>query len=474
MRQTPFLVVDEELALEPAEPSHYQGLAEAFEESWPEVLQALPWYEVDQEMKHQLIDYLTDFNRMGKIGQAHHWAIVSRGDSRLLGLLAFDRITRTRKGHWNLGYWVRDGAMRRGIAKRTSDRGIEWISTTQGGPTAVEITVDPSNEAGLATCMSLVRDWGGIRAPEGDGEVFIGGSMRKHETYLLPRLPLMAKVSGDTGTVWLSLDTDDICHLPKNSGHPKRSKEPVRQEGYVMSEELNAAWESFISWRQGSGRDIPVTLFVIAEQLRDERFASMLKTLLANDETITVGCHGNTHRCWSAWPPDPENFRLETSAAMVLLANFCGDAFRPWYRAPAGYVADWMAEPLAKVGVILDSSINGASLMSRKSATSGGWPSVKQAMMNMGIVEREWKAMANLPVTGPALRLPLIGILSRRIWRSCTRDTNCVSEKRLLDDEVQVDTLYWHLLDHSRKRGKWTPPLHPNLARAHAKHSYKM
>jgi RimJ/RimL family protein N-acetyltransferase len=466
MRTIPSLIVDDEIVLRPAGPAHIEALTTAFQESWPEVVLALPWYEMDQPMEAQLRDYLTDVEGMGRFGTAYHWVIVNRSDESFLGLVAFDRTTRTRLGHWNLGYWVVKGATRRGIATRTCDKALDWISTTQGGPTAVEITVDPNNEAGVATCESLVRRWAGRRAEEGDGSVVVGGNLTEHITFILPRLPLVRSGEPSHGTVWLSLDTDDISHLPRNSGHPSRSKRPEHDDTYRMSEKLASAWKAFLRWRDGAGKGIPVTLFVVAEQLDDPRFADHLRQLLDSDSAVTIASHGNRHRCWSAWPADPFGLQEDLSLSLRRLAEFAGDSFRPWFRAPGGYAAPWMAAPLAAAGVSLDSSVNPSWLTRRKAGPNRDWMLVSRAVRSEGLVERQWLTAYSLPVTGPALRIPLLSVLARHSWKRATKGMSCASEMTLMNPEQRVDSLYWHLLDHARKGASWSPPLHPTLESA--------
>jgi RimJ/RimL family protein N-acetyltransferase len=466
MRAIPTLIVDDDLVLRPAGLVHLEPLTTAFQESWPDVVQALPWYEMDLQMEVQLHDYLVDVEQMGRSGVAYHWVVINRADEAFLGLVALDRTTRTKRGQWNLGYWVVKGATRRGIANRTSDRVLEWLSTTQGGPTAVEITVDPNNEAGVATCESVVRRWQGRRAEEGDGLVEIGGHLKEHITFILPRLPLVRIGEPSYGTVWLSLDTDDVCHLPKNSGHPTRSRRPEHDDDYRMSDQLEVAWKAFLRWRHGAGKGIPVTLFVIAEQLDDTRFADHLRSLLVSDSLVTVASHGNRHRCWSAWPPDPFGLQTELSHSMRRLADFAGDSFRPWFRAPGGYAAPWMAAPMAAAGVTLDSSVNPSWLTRRKAGPERDWPLVHQAIRSEGLVERQWLTAHSLPVTGPALRIPLLASLARHSWKRATKGKSCASEKTLLSPEERVDSLYWHLLDHARGGSSWAPPLHPTLGPA--------
>ncbi|MDP7312386.1 MAG: hypothetical protein QF831_03005, partial [Candidatus Thalassarchaeaceae archaeon] len=76
MRTIPTLIVDDELVLRPVGPMHLEALVEAFEESTPEVIHGLPWYNIEEEMLAQLQGYLIDVNQMGKTGRAHHWAII--------------------------------------------------------------------------------------------------------------------------------------------------------------------------------------------------------------------------------------------------------------------------------------------------------------------------------------------------------------------------------------------------------------
>ena len=464
MRTIPTLIVDDELVLRPVGPMHLEALVEAFEESTPEVIHGLPWYNIEEEMLAQLQVYLIDVNQMGKTGRAHHWAIIDSNDETFLGLLALDRFTRTQRAHWNIGYWVRRSACRRGIAKRTSMKALDWLSTTQGGPTAVEITVDPNNEAGLATCNSLVKAWNGVRAPEADGEVEVAGKLRPHITFVLPRLPLNASAVSSDAVVWLSLDTDDTCHHPKRYGHPTRTKKGSTNLPYRMSESLEVGWDGFMKWRNGAGKGLPVTLFVIAEQLDDERFATRLRTLLQSDDLVTIGTHGNRHRCWSAWPEDKAAFHHDLSISISRLFTFAGEQFRPWFRAPGGYIAPWMVDVLSREGIILDSSVNNSFLTRKKAGRQKDWGAVKIMLFRKGIVERQWKIWAGIPITGPALRIPILRIIAARRWRKITQNTSCAPERVILDQNYLIDSLYWHLLDHERDGGKWVPPLHKSLS----------
>ncbi len=218
--------------------------------------------------------------------------------------------------------------------------------------------------------------------------------------------------------------------------------------------------------------DHPLTLFTVAEQLDCPEFSRRLADL-AGRRGVTIACHGWSHRCWSAWPADPAGFSEMLAAAGDRLAEFAGDAWRPWFRAPGGYIAPWMAEPLAAAGFSLDSSVNPSPLLHRKSGRrkdgqmvadrrgSNGWHAVLGAMRDARVVERPWSTLRwplgpALPACGPALTLPLLGPLARRHWRRSTTGRPA-SEAELLDEGEAVRALYWHVLDHSRLG--WNPPL---------------
>jgi hypothetical protein len=53
--------------------------------------------------------------------------------------------------------------------------------------------------------------------------------------------------------------------------------------------------------------------------------------------------------------------------------------------------------------------------------------------------------------------------LAKRQWMKVSKDAKCVNENALLTPSYMVDSLYWHLLDHSISDGSWYPPLHPTL-----------
>ena len=278
------------------------------------------------------------------------------------------------------------------------------------------------------------------------------------------------RLSGKGGPrSWLTVDTDDERHHPSLQGHPWRSK--GGNPATSASESMLASLSRFGDWLIGGPRR-PVTMFLIADQLEDDGMRAALSLLFDRSEAagidLTVACHGQSHRCWSAWDPDPEGFRDSLAEAKVAISDFAGHRSRPWFRAPAGYVAPWMAAELAAEGFILDSSVNPTPFLRVKTGRiqggilprANGWRAVRAAMEDAGIVERCWTTVGwpPLPACGPALHLPLLGPAARA---ACRRRATApfASEVELLDRAKQVHTLYWHVLDHSRKSGRWTPPV---------------
>ena len=261
---------------------------------------------------------------------------------------------------------------------------------------------------------------------------------------------------------WLTVDSDDLRHLPVYQGHPTRSKQQYEGEHGILSLRFRQGWSGFLAWMES--HDACVTLFVISDLLEQDDFSSLLRDALNQFGTrLTVGCHGHTHRSWSAWGEDKAGFAAMLSRSTALLKDHAGESFRPYFRAPSGYVAPWMAEVLASEGYKVDSSVNPSWLV-RKKAAGHRWNEVTRAMKANGLVERPWLTVWSLPVNGPALfRFPL-SLLARRAWRG-TGPALSESELHSVEDEKRDhQTVYCHVLDFARKKGEWIPPL--NLHRA--------
>ena len=275
--------------------------------------------------------------------------------------------------------------------------------------------------------------------------------------------------------VWLTIDTDDINHHPRRYGHPKRTKNKIKNlKEWNPSPRLAISMLKFNEWYFNNTIKHSVTLFVIAEQLESKIFRDWLLELLSASKKgngeINVGCHGLKHKCWSAWGEDyEEEFKRDLKIACSKISSIVGEFWRPWFRAPGGYIAPWMVKIIKECNLELDTSINPTKLLNRKSGKSNirnrkwnGWDSVLQSIEEEGIIEREWFTSKffgiKVPCCGPALHIPFLRKISNRAWYNLLKSYTLASEKEITNLEDDVVTLYWHLLDYSRKNGNWRPP----------------
>lgn len=260
--------------------------------------------------------------------------------------------------------------------------------------------------------------------------------------------------------LWLTVDSDDIRHLPRHQGHPTRSKKPIPNDctGPAPSPKLGMGMQAFANWHLEKPLSRPITLFVIGDQLESIEFRDWLVNLVNQSPTLTIGCHGWSHRSWSAWEEDPEGFSQALCRARAAIEPVAGVAWRPWFRAPAGYIAEWMAIVLAEQGFTLDTSVNPSFLVRSKAGPGKNWGSVINAITDAGLVEREWLTSGIGPACGPALHIPILAGPARRQWRhySTLALADCTE---IEDSESEIITVYWHLLDHARNGSTWQPPI---------------
>lgn len=182
-RATSSIRIDDGLVLRPASKPHISEIVEAFEETWPDVIRAMPWINPDKEIRPQIEDFIGDTERKGRAGLLHHWIMIRPWDGYLIGLVGFDRVTRSEKANWNLGYWVRSSEQRHGYARRSIDAVLEWLG--QVGELIVEVKVDPNNTPGSKTVIRTVRKWKGERCVSGDSAITVAGVRTMHECHLI-------------------------------------------------------------------------------------------------------------------------------------------------------------------------------------------------------------------------------------------------------------------------------------------------
>lgn len=253
---------------------------------------------------------------------------------------------------------------------------------------------------------------------------------------------------------WCTVDTDDLRHVPTHQGHPTRSKAKETLPDY--SSHLKEGFHQFKQWMESN--EVAVTLFIIADQCNNKEFVSTIQDLETTfGGRITIGCHGLTHRSWSAWPEDSERFSEDLQQATSILRHHFPDSFRPWFRAPAGYISDWMASILSQQKYTVDTSVNPSWLVRRKAS-----PSVKKVVESMessGILERKWKTRFSLPTCGPAQHILGLRWNARQAWKGLGNPLGIDELHCVEDSRHEIATIYWHILDHARVNGRWSPPI---------------
>ena len=255
---------------------------------------------------------------------------------------------------------------------------------------------------------------------------------------------------------WLTIDTDDVRHVPSNQGHPTRSNpNPTLPQ---LSEQFKSGMKGFTSWMRT--HDYPLTLFVIADQCESEEFVQLMSTLCTEfGNRIQIGCHGLHHRSWSAWPKDVEAFSRDLSKSVSILEHHFPQHFKPWFRAPAGYIASWMIPVLVEHGFVVDSSINPSWLVSKKYGKGESWKTVQSTVKESKIVERQWKTRFSLPTCGPAQHIMGLRWNAKRAWSRLEKPLSIKEIGFVENPKIELDTIYWHILDHARKDGTWIPPI---------------
>ena len=255
---------------------------------------------------------------------------------------------------------------------------------------------------------------------------------------------------------WLTIDTDDLRHVPSNQGHPTRSKpNPSLPD---VSEQFREGFAGFDAWMDTHNH--PVTVFVIADQCASDDFVKMMNSLIDSyNERITIGCHGLHHRSWSAWKENIEGFSADLVESVRLLEHHFPNHFRKWFRAPAGYIAPWMFQVLERQGFRVDSSINPSWLVNKKFGKGNSWKTTNDAVHTTSLIERPWKTRWALPTCGPAQHIPGLRWNARVAWKRLSTPLTNEEINHVEDSTVELDTVYWHILDYARNNGTWTPPI---------------
>jgi hypothetical protein len=116
-----------------------------------------------------------------------------------------------------------------------------------------------------------------------------------------------------------------------------------------------------------------------------------------------------------------------------------------------------MASILSQHEYTVDTSVNPSWLVRKKANPSRNM--VIESMKSNGILERQWKIRFSLPTCGPAQHIIGLRWNARQAWKGLGKPLGTEDLHRIEHSEYELTTIYWHVLDHARKNGCWSPPL---------------
>ncbi len=160
MQATPDLKTESGLHLTAVNRRLFSEMLEAHAEDPEGTYIAIPWFDRGIEASPQISDFLFELEVHSRSGRIHFWSI--HDGTEFVGLVGIGDELQIEGSKWNLGYWVRSSARKRGIARESVNAVFSWLAAFSH-PVQVEITVHPQNTAGLATCRSICSIWGGKR-----------------------------------------------------------------------------------------------------------------------------------------------------------------------------------------------------------------------------------------------------------------------------------------------------------------------
>jgi len=157
---------------------------EAINENLEDLFNAMPWINIQKEIKPQIINFLLETEIQSQNGEIHHWTIRYNDSKEIIGLIGIDRMT-NQTGDLNFGYWVKSSCQRKYIASRAIYATLMWLAKSYNAK-VLEITVNPENLAGLATCKHILERLNLDQNPFGKTTLDLHGKNIEYYTFLIP------------------------------------------------------------------------------------------------------------------------------------------------------------------------------------------------------------------------------------------------------------------------------------------------
>ncbi len=127
----------------------------AINENPDDLTSAMPWIKTNQKIKPQIINFVLESEIQSDKGEIHLWSIKKEPDDEFIGLIGVDTMTH-QGGDLNFGYWVKYSFQKRGVITKIIPEVLNWLSKVHYSE-ILEITVNPDNISGLATCKHIIR-----------------------------------------------------------------------------------------------------------------------------------------------------------------------------------------------------------------------------------------------------------------------------------------------------------------------------
>jgi len=138
--------------------SDLNGLLSAINEKPEDIIHAMPWINKNKSITSQITSFVLESEIQNEQGEIHVWTIFCEQTNEVVGLIGVDSMTH-QNGDFNFGYWVKYSFQKQGIATKSILKVLRWLSNVHKSK-VIEITVNPQNISGLATCKHILRKIG--------------------------------------------------------------------------------------------------------------------------------------------------------------------------------------------------------------------------------------------------------------------------------------------------------------------------
>ena len=185
-RATPSLRLGSDFILRPVHRRLLKSVLDAYNEDPEGAKSALPWLKREEDLTHQMSDFLFELEIHSNTGSIHFWSIHEKDDDEcFVGMVGLGDELVLDDTDWNLGYWVKPEYRRKGVARRAVSEIFEWLESKQE-QLLIEITVHPHNKAGLKTSQAICEKWGGMVVEPDLHPIEINNRTVLHHVHVIP------------------------------------------------------------------------------------------------------------------------------------------------------------------------------------------------------------------------------------------------------------------------------------------------